>query len=187
MQGEALLVERHKQGDATAFDEVMTAHRDAVYGYLVRCRIGTGDRDDLVQEIFIRVHRALHRFVPERPLKSWIFTIAHNAVRSHFRGKKPQFASDIDDLPLEGHLPSATDTLHNKEIGAWLEEVIASLPLNEREVLVLSCVEEMEQDEVAQVLSMPVNTVKTHLRRARLRMAEAMKRRQAIASREEGK
>ncbi len=185
MQGEALLVERHRQGDRSAFLEVMAAHKDAVYGYLVRCRVGPGERDDLAQEIFMRVHRALHRFVPERPLKAWIFTIAANVVRSHFRARKQPEGSDVDTLPLAGPGPSGENALERKETAQWLEAMIAALPRSERDVLILSCVEGLEQDEVAMALSMPVNTVKTHLRRARLRMAEALKRRSAIAAREE--
>src|SRR4051812_10956618 len=81
------LVERHRSGDVTAFEDLVHTYKDAVYGYLCRCRVSSGARDDLTQEVFMRIHRALHRFekTPEGSLKAWIFTIVSNAVRSHFR------------------------------------------------------------------------------------------------------
>jgi RNA polymerase sigma-70 factor (ECF subfamily) len=64
--------------------------------------------------------------------------------------------------------------LEAEETADWLAEALSQLPLAQREVVLLSCVEDWAQKDVAEALSMPVNTVKTHLRRARLELAKAL-------------
>jgi len=164
------LLERHQRGDIQAFRELFAALRGPVYGYLLRCRVH--DPDDLAQEIFLNVHRNLARFRPERPLKAWVFAIACNAVRSHFRRHRPQVVEMSDHAAS----PDSTADAHAEaqETAATLEQAIAKLPLPAREVLILTCIEQMEQDDVAAALDMPVNTVKTHLRRARQKLAAAL-------------
>lgn len=164
------LIERHQRGDIHAFRELFAVLRGPVYGYLVRCRVP--DPDDLVQEIFLNVHRNLARFRPERPIKTWVFAIACNAMRSHFRRFRPQLAELSEHAPSLAALADAH--AEAQETAAMLEHAIAALPLPAREVLILTCVEQMEQDDVAAALDMPVNTVKTHLRRARLKLAAAL-------------
>jgi RNA polymerase sigma-70 factor (ECF subfamily) len=164
------LLERHQRGDIQAFRELFARLRGPVYGYLVRCRVA--DPDDLAQEIFLHVHRGLARFRPERPLKTWVFAIACNAVRSHFRRFQPALSELTDHA--ESPEPSAEAHAEAHETAAMLERAIGALPLPARQVLILTCLAHMEQDDVAALLEMPVNTVKTHLRRARLKLAQAL-------------
>ncbi len=187
-EAETSLVERHRAGDGTAFEELVLTYKDAVYGYLCRCRIPAATRDDLTQEIFMRIHRALARFTPqhESSLKSWIFTVAANAARSHFRHlgvESRAMDGDTDDFVPQGETAS-DDALAGKEMAAWLDAAIVRLPLQEREAVLLVCVEGIEQEDAAKALDIPINTLKTHLRRGRLHLAEALARRGAIQQRE---
>ena len=86
---------RHVRGDKAAFPQLLAAYQARIYGYLTRCGILAHVRDDLFQEIFLKVHRAADSYQPTRPLPPWIFTIAANAVRNHLRGAKNRA------LPLE--------------------------------------------------------------------------------------
>lgn len=183
---DAELVARHRTGDPTAFEAVLRLHRDAVYGYLVRCRVASGARDDVAQEIFIRVHRALGRFEPLQPMRAWIMTITANAVRSHFRRAREVLAPGPEAPELADQSdPPALDALVGREVAAWVDAALAQMPRAQREVVMLSCIEGLEQDAVAAALAMPVNTVKTHLRRGRLAVAQALARRDAILRREQ--
>lgn len=190
-EAEMSLVERHRQGDIAAFEELVVTYKDAVYGYLCRCRIPAATRDDLAQEIFMRIHRALSRFTPqnESSLKAWIFTIAANAARSHFRhlGVEQRALETAEDESGDFVPPAQTasdDALLGKEMASWLDKALAKLPLAEREALLLVCVEGLEQEDAAKALQIPVNTLKTHLRRGRLHLAEALSRRSAVMQRE---
>lgn len=172
---EGQILVRHREGDADAFRELVSRYRAPVYAYLVRCGVDPSGRDDLFQDIFLKVHRAAHAYDPARPLHPWLFTIVANTVRTHFRRLRVSALVQLERAP-EPSTPSdyGQQQLEAAETAGWLAEALSQLPLPQREVVLLSCVENWEQKDVAEALSMPVNTVKTHLRRARLELAKAL-------------
>jgi RNA polymerase sigma-70 factor (ECF subfamily) len=180
-EGELLV--RHSRGDPDAFGEFVACYRRPIYGYLVRCGVAEEARDDLFQEIFTRIHRAAGTYRAERPVKPWVFTIAANVVRSHFR-RAHGAASLGADAAQSAAAPDAHALVEARETAAWLEHAIAALPVAQRQVVVLCCVERLAQEDVAAALALPVNTVKTHLRRGRMALARALDRRRAALRRE---
>jgi RNA polymerase sigma-70 factor (ECF subfamily) len=182
---ERRLLPRHCEGDGTAFSELVAAYRAPVYGYLVRCGIGPDARDDLFQEIFIKLHVAAHSYHPDKPLKPWVFTIVANTVRSHYRKLRVRQLVHQNDKPERpSPEPSSHDVVEALETAAWMNRVLATLPFSQREVVALSCVEKLDHKEVGAALGMPVATVKTHLHRARATLAKALARRNRRAGRE---
>ena len=168
---------RHREGDAGAFRELVSRYRAPVYAYLVRCGVDPSQRDDLFQDIFLKIHRAAHAYDPAQPLHPWLFTIVANTVRTHFRRLRVRRLVQPGPAP-EPSTPadSGQQQLEAEEMAGWLAEAISELSLAQREVVVLACVEDWEQKHIAEALSIPVNTVKTHLRRARLELAKALVR-----------
>lgn len=184
-EGDLLL--RHRQGDPGAFRELVERYRAPAYSYLIRCGVAEEDRDDLFQEIFLKVHRAARRYDPRRPLHPWIFTIIANTVRHHLRRRRVRqlvFASPGPAQDPADASPDGERTAAARQTAAWLEEEIRELPLAQREALILACVESLPLRQVAEVLGTPLNTVKTHLRRARLRLTRSLERRNAGLRRE---
>jgi len=175
------LILRHIEGDGDAFAELVDRYRAPVYSYLSRCGLATDDRDDLFQDIFIRIHRAAASYDPHRPLHPWLFTIVANAVRNHLRRQRVRSlvgsAAKVGEPTASN--PGVERVAAGRQTMAWLEERIKELPLARREVLLLVCVESLPLKEVAAVLGLPLGTVKTHLRRARLTLAEELARRNA--------
>lgn len=165
---------RHCRGDARAFGELMSAYQAPVYGYLVRCGVPSATRDDLFQEIFVKIHLAAASYQPSRPLRPWLFTIAANRVRNHFRdeGRRAAARAPDEDLPCPDHGPRALAEI--QETVAWLEDALPALPFAQREVLLLGSVGGLRLQEIATVLDMPLNTVKTLTRRARMGLAKAL-------------
>ncbi len=186
MDDDGALLIRHRDGDREAFAELVARYRAPVYSYQYRCGVDAAARDDLFQEIFIKVHRAAASFRPDQPLKPWIFTIAANTVRSHFRGVRVRDIVAVEAEPDRGvdPGPDAQHLSEARETAVWLERMIQNLPLAQREAISLCCLEEMPQEQAAAALGLPVNTVKTHLRRARLTLAQALARRNAAQRRE---
>ncbi len=166
---------RHCRGDREAFTELMNAYQAPVYGYLVRCGVPPASRDDVFQEIFVKIHLAAASYQPSRPLRPWLFTIAANSVRNHLRdeGRQP-VAGDAQacDEPSGDHGPRALAEI--RETTAWLEQALPALPPAQREVLLLGCVAGLRLQDIAAVLDIPLNTVKTLTRRARLSLARAL-------------
>ena len=168
---------RHCRGDREAFSALLRAYRGPVYNYLVRCGVAKTIRDDLFQDIFLRVHAAAASYLPTRPLRPWLFTIIANTVRNHLRGQRLRQAAYAEDAgEAADPRPDAQGRLEAQELMNWLEQAIADLPLSQREVLLLVTIEGLPQQEVAEILNMPLNTVKTHLRRARLTLVGALNR-----------
>ncbi len=167
---------RHCHGDRQAFRELLNAYRTSVYSYLVRAGVETAARDDLFQEIFLKVHMAASIYQPRRPLRPWIFTIVANTVRNHLRDRNAhQTVSMTSNLEeLADPQPTADGLLEVRQLVGWLEHAIAALPLRQREVLVMTTIEGLRQQEVAEALHLPVNSVKTYLRRARLTLVKAL-------------
>jgi RNA polymerase sigma-70 factor (ECF subfamily) len=185
--GGELLV-RHRDGDDEAFAELVGRYRRPVYGYLVRCGVEEGARDDLFQEVFTSIHGAAMTYRADHPLRPWLFAIAANVVRTHYRRTRSREERETSNreaaTPGGDAAPDAHALAEARETAVWVEAALAALPLAEREIVVLCCIEQLPQADVAAVLEMPVNTVKTHLRRARLTLAAALARRNAALRRE---
>lgn len=180
------LLVRYRDGDGGAFAELVTRYRRPIYGYLVRCGIEEAARDDLFQEVFGAVHGAAAAYDAERPARSWIFAIAANAVRSHYRKRRVREVAlpATDWRQRQDTAPDSQLLAEARETALWIERAIAALPLSQREVVVLCCIEQLPHSDVAAALGMPTNTVKTHLRRARITLAQALARRTAALRRE---
>jgi RNA polymerase sigma-70 factor (ECF subfamily) len=187
---------RHCRGDKDAFPALLDAYRRPVYSYLVRNGVAASDRDDLFQTIFLKIHTAAPSYDAARPLAPWLFTIVANTVRNHLRegrlreryldderagGPAIPFASAGTSAPLDtpDPQPGPEQIAETRETVAWLEQALLTLAPAQREALLLTTVGGLRQQDVAQVLGQPVNTIKTHLRRARLALAAALAQRDA--------
>jgi RNA polymerase sigma factor (sigma-70 family) len=174
----------HRGGDPAAFARLVASYRRPVYSYLVRCGVPESDRDDLFQEIFVKIHASAGQYRSDRPLHPWLFTIVANTARTYHRKNKVREMVFADPPAREPRAasPDAERQAMASQTAAWLEREIAKLPLAQREVLILTCIEKLPQKEVAEILGLPVNTVKTHLRRARQALVSRFAQRDAIRS-----
>jgi RNA polymerase sigma-70 factor (ECF subfamily) len=166
---------RHCRGDREAFSALMNAYQAPVYGYLVRCGVPQPSRDDVFQEIFVKIHLAAASYQPSRPLRPWLFTIAANSVRNHFRDESRHRVAtqpQARETPSGNHGPRELAEI--QETVAWLEDALPALPLAQREVLVLGSIAGLRLQDIATVLHIPLNTVKTLTRRARASLARAL-------------
>jgi RNA polymerase sigma-70 factor (ECF subfamily) len=178
------LLAAHGNGDREAFPKLVQQYRRPVYGYLFHCGVPEPDRDDLFQEIFVRVHQRARTYDPSRPLHPWLFTVVANAVRTYFRGQKRRLFMFAGPPPEDARdwSPDGEALASARETTDWLERAIQALPLSQREVLVLATLESLPLYVIASILGLPVNTVKTQLRRARLRLMESYDRRTRATS-----
>lgn len=175
---------RHREGDPRAFPMLVANYRRPIYSYLIRCGVAEGDRDDLFQSVFLKIHRAAAQYRAELPPHPWIFTIVANEVRTYLRRRRIRelvFAAPAAHEP-EDPAPDGERAVEARETVAWLEGEIRRLPLAQREVLILASLEGRPLQEVAEALGLPLNTVKTHLRRARLTLAQRLAQRDAVGS-----
>jgi RNA polymerase sigma-70 factor, ECF subfamily len=172
---EAFLVARARQGDLSAFEEVVRRHQRRVYGVALRIVRSHDVADDVTQETFVRAWRALDRFELGRPFGPWVRRIAANLAVNHVRSPRAR----EEGLP-DGHaeLPAASPgplhALLDDEARQVLERAIAELPDGQRAVFVLRAVEEMSYEQIARALSISPGTVMSRLFRARQRLVQAL-------------
>ena len=165
---------RHCRGDVRAFAQLVGAYRAPVFGFLVRSGVDPAYRDDIFQEVFMKIHLAAASYEPARPLRPWVFTIVANTVRNHFRdeaGRRKRFTADEDLNPVDPG-PNPEQQLEMGQREEALQAAIQKLPAAQREVLVLAALSGLSLAEVAEVVGAPINTVKTRLHRARFALAE---------------
>jgi len=177
---------RHVGGDTEAFEQLMTAYRGFVLTLLWRYGVDHESRDDLFQEIFIKIHQAAASYRPSQALRPWLVTITLNTLRNHRRKqfRQSRFLSRLfnmarHDIPSRQN-PGADQMVEQKTTVLWLEGRIKNLPERQREVLVLSTMKGLSMKDIARVMALPVNTIKTHLRRARLALAKDLDRRESV-------
>ena len=167
---------RHCRGDRNAFSALLGAYRRPIYTYLIRWGCSQDVADDMFQDIFLKIHAAAASYQPSRPLKPWIFTIVVNTVRNNFRAQSVRdvvvHEADLSTVSKGGD-PTQTDVAARRLV-RWVERAITTLPVTQRDVLVLTTIDGMQQDEAAEILGLPLNTVKTHLRRARIALTKQL-------------
>ncbi len=168
------------EGAETAYRELLRRYERPVYALIHRMVRDRELAEDLTQETFVKVLNALDRYRPEYKFSSWIFKIANNAAIDQLRRK------ELDTLSLEGG-PNATtpdrveatslqvgdvaesplEELEAREIGSAIEAAIAQLRPEYQACIIMRHVEGRPYDEIADILDLPLGTVKTYIHRAR--------------------
>lgn len=183
VQDEKIHVQQVLSGDRKAFERLVRQY-EALVLHIVNPMIGNlADREDLCQEIFIKVYHHLNGFEFRSRLSTWIGTIACNAcinflqkkrnvpVGDLFRGSETVLENLSNDLP-----PNPEDLLIKKQEASFLTTAIEQLPGVQKTVLLLFHHDDLSLEEIAQILGIPVNTVKSHLFRARKSLKSILSR-----------
>jgi RNA polymerase sigma-70 factor (ECF subfamily) len=158
-----LIVIRCQLGERAALDELAERWHPPLWKY-VRRLAGDDDAKDVVQDVWLRVLRGIGRLRDGSRLRPWLFGIARHVLMDRLRHQyAAPFGNDIDVADLAADLPADS---FEEELGA-IEHELARLPAIEREVLTLFYLRELSLAEVAEVLEVPVGTVKSRLFRAR--------------------
>jgi RNA polymerase sigma-70 factor (ECF subfamily) len=159
-----------------AFEEIFEAEMTYVWNALRRLGIREADREDLTQEIFVRVHKALPTYDPTRPRRPWLFAFAFRVASDFRRLKRHQ----VEVRTPSGHEPIATDQELPDEVleaemrRQALHRALDTLDLDRRAVIVLHEMEGLPIPEVARTLGIPVGTASSRLRAARAQVKEAL-------------
>jgi RNA polymerase sigma-70 factor (ECF subfamily) len=156
---EALMLE-FQRGSREAFEELFARYREPLYGFFRRRLASKVRAEDLAQETFLAVIRALVRYEPRALVKTYLYGIALRllaAERRKLSGNEPPL--DEDHEPAEDG-PS--------EEALWVRQALEKLDAGEREILMLREYEQLNYAEIAELLRLPVNTVRSRLFRSRM-------------------
>jgi RNA polymerase sigma-70 factor (ECF subfamily) len=171
---------RSQPPEASPFEGVYRQYFDFVWSSVRRLGVGAEALDDVVQEIFIVIHARLHTLEKPDALRSWIYSIVRRTVSAHHRSQRAKeisgvaFASEPDVRPRP---PTPFDRAEQKDKIKLLFSVLSDLDEAKREVLLMAELDELTAPEIAEVLAIPLNTVYSRLRAARIAFEEALARR----------
>ena len=163
-----------------SFDDVYRDHFALVWRSARRLGVGEASLDDVVQEVFVIVHRRLPDFEGRSTLSTWLFGITLRVARDHRRRAERRSADGSVDLDsLRGEGPSPGDALERAEAVRLLHAILDELPDERREIFVMAELEQMPMSDIAETLGLNVNTGYARLRAARQAFEAALARRRA--------
>jgi RNA polymerase sigma-70 factor (ECF subfamily) len=152
------LLLRYQQGDIAAFEELVHRYERELYHFLARF-LGDGAlAEDVFQETFLQVHLSAEGFDVTRRLKPWLFTIAANKARDALRSRFRRPAAELDAQLSQGESDAA-----RQETAAAVQNIVQHMPENLRAVLLLSYFHQFPYREIADILNVPLGTVKSRL------------------------
>lgn len=174
--GDAALLQRIAVSrDRAAFADVFDAFGPRVKAFMMRKGATPDQAEDLVQEAMIAVWNKAALYVPERgSVATWIFTIARNLRIDRLRREKSNQFTDIDDYDAESPDMPQDVALGRTQEDVQVTKALAQIPAEQRELLLMSYVEDLPQSEIALRLKIPLGTVKSRMRLAYRRMRKLL-------------
>jgi RNA polymerase sigma-70 factor (ECF subfamily) len=160
------------QGDLLAFRQLVELHQQYAFSLAFRIVCDEDDARDIVQETFIRVWSHLKDYVPEAKFTTWLYKIVVNLSYDRLKGEGRRrrlftVISKASDRDLQVGGPSAEAALENRDLADKIRSIAKGLPLRQRMVFVLRDLQDLSVEEVAEVLEMSHESVKTNLCYAR--------------------
>lgn len=176
------LVAAFQQGDASAFDELVSRWDRRIHGAVYRVVGPDEDARDLCQEAFLKAYRGLGTFKREARFSSWLYQIAINVCRDRLRRRRGKAAVSLDELEeapgtaLRTGAPSPLELVEARDLRHLVAEAMATLTDDEREVVILKEYQDLTFPEIAEALEVPLSTVKTRLYRGLAQLRHQLER-----------
>jgi len=173
------LLARYAAGDEPAFREIVTRYKNSLYAFLMQFLNRRDLVEDVFQETFLQLYSSRASFDYNRPLRPWLFTIAANKAKDALRKRQRtaaipistladseelSFGDVLNAITSDSRIPS--DNLERTETALRVEQIIANMPENLREILVLAYFNKFSYKQMAEILSIPIGTVKSRLHTA---------------------
>jgi len=183
------LVRRFKEGDRLAYEEIVRRYQHRVYGLALRWMSDPAIAEEVAQDVFIALFRALGGFRGDAKLSTWIYRVVVNHCKNRrlyrkrrkmdrheaLDGKRDDDDGPARQLPHDGPLPDAG--VHQTEAEVLVREGLAQLDQIQRQVIVLRDIEDLSYEEIGEIMDIPRGTVKSRLHRARAQLAQVLSRR----------
>lgn len=176
------IIQRGQRGDPEALSQLVVSQQHYVYSIAMSVLKDPDDAADLTQEAFIRLFRALPQYNGESRFTTWLYRLVVNLGRDELRrrGRQVPIATAAADDPDQDQLASVADddrwvdpdlALDSRELRGDVRRALAQLEEHYRVVLTLYYFDDMKYTDISEALDMPLNTVKSHIRRGKERLA----------------
>ncbi len=184
MQDDKEIIINYLNGDKNAFTEIVNRYLKLIYNFTYRFIGNDKIAEDITQEVFLKAWKNIKKFDVEKSFKTWIFSIAKNTSIDYLRKRKdiPMSVFDneeggniIEDNLKDGEL-KADEIFALSQDKKQVEKAMTELTIAQKEVIILRYVNEMSFMEIAEIMDIPVDTAKSHNRRALIKMKKSMER-----------
>ena len=181
---DSILINQAKSGDDQAYDKLLNKYRNSVYNLVYRMVRDVEEAEDLTQEAFIKAFNSLAQFNEEYAFSTWLYKIATNNCIDFFRKRKLQTLSldkpiQYKDSEIHHEIPdpelNPEKNILATERSSIIREAIETLPEKYYTAIVLRHTEEKSYEEIAEILHLPIGTVKARIFRAREMLNKALK------------
>lgn len=182
---EQALLQRCKDGEIGAFDELVQRYQKRVFNFAYGIAGNQDDANDVAQEAFVRVFNSIQTFRGDANFTTWIYRIVTNVYLDERKKSKSHRLTSLDDYidleensvsrQIEDEGPLPDEVAQSKERNQAVRNAVNSLPDYQRIIVTLYHLHDMSYDEIAEILHLPIGTVKSRLNRARLALAEKLK------------
>ena len=173
------LLVQYRAGNEDAFEELVKRYKNPLYAFLKRFLNQQDLVEDVFQETFLQLYTSSDRFDPTRPLRPWLFTIAANKAKDTLRKMQRRSSfnlgaiADSGDISIDDVLNLITsyettpdEEVSKEETAQRVREVVTNMPENLRAILILAYFEQFSYKQMAEILSIPIGTVKSRLHTA---------------------
>lgn len=166
MTDDALML-AFQAGDRASFDALFDRYREPIWAFFRRRTADPADAEELTQETFLALLQGARRYEPRASFRSYLFGIAFNVLAAWRRKsqRRGEVSAPLEEFASASHDPGAT---------IWLRDALAALDPDEREILILREYDALDYAEIAHVLRVPINTVRSRLFRARMALREKL-------------
>ncbi len=181
---EKAIIERCKRGDLGAFNELVKKYEKQVYNFAYRLTGNYDDASDIAQEAFLRVYNAIGTFRGDASFSTWMFRITTNVFLDDRKRAKAHPQTSLDEQmeldetsvarQIEDPSPTPDALTEEKERAQILSDAVQTLPEYQRAMVVLYHTEQKSYEEIAEMMQLPIGTVKSRLNRARLALKEKL-------------
>lgn len=172
------LVRMYRDGDAEAFDALFDRHYASVYNF-ARAMLGNrGGPEEVLQETFLAVARTARKYAPRGRFRPWLMRIVRNRCLNRLESQRVRRAilggGGLEFVEPASNEPSPAQNVETDEQSQIVRSAVGELPDRQREAIALYAFERMSYREIAEVLEVPINTVKTLIHRARASLAQKL-------------
>ena len=171
------IIEKVKEGNSAEFEKIITKYSKMIYSITYRLLRDSEEARDLSQDVFLRAFRFINKYNPEFKLSTWLVRIAYNLYKDRFKTKKIHIVHQVlsgDDESNKNYEDQFIDTsprpdekIENKVKSEQIINIINRLPANYKMVITLYFWGDHSYEEIAEIMEIPVGTVKSRLKRAK--------------------
>ncbi|HXM52693.1 MAG TPA: sigma-70 family RNA polymerase sigma factor [Candidatus Binatus sp.] len=171
---ERRLIDRSAAGDQEAFRQLVIRHHRLVINVAFRALGELSLAEDVAQEVFLKVYKALPGYRHEKPFNHWLHRVAANAVTDALRRRRPVVSLDDMEQPPASRESDPLDVATRHDLQRAVRQAIASLPSHYRDTIALQAFGELSYEEIAKTLDIPLGTVMSRLNGAKRLLRERL-------------